>query len=356
MANDDILKIIEDLKKQLNDLSERYKTLRQEKSGELRSGQNNNTPPASGAATASAEAPAANAGQAAPADRSAQAENASPAATSGSGIPTTLTGSVGRGGDNKEVDVRAVQQRLVRNAIQVDTDGKIGPKTIEAIERFQRARIGVADGRVDPNGNTWKALMGQQVPRQEPPANSGGATNANAGPDNSASSGGGDFSHAGASRVSLSYGARAVKLNQRAENLLKSILASVNIAGAQLTSTLRTYHDQARITMTQTTDANTARWYGQDVLDAKRRFRGNIQAFADWWAARDRSRGRVSSLHLTNHAMDVVPSSNRAAFASKVRQLVGVSGSGVRRIIAKGEMGEPVDHVEFTFKVTNASA
>ena len=173
MANDDVLSIIEDLKKQLNELSDRYKALRQEKAGEIKqqaAGEN----PAPANATANAAAPAPT-GQAAPPDRSPQTENASPAAASGSGIPTTLTGSVGRGGDNKEVDVRAVQQRLIRNAIQLEADGKIGPKTIEAIERFQRARIGVADGRVDPGGNTWKALLGQQVPRQEPPANTTGA-------------------------------------------------------------------------------------------------------------------------------------------------------------------------------------
>ena len=171
MAGDDILKIIEDLKKQLSNLSERYKALRQEKSGELRSGQaaNNPEPTGTGAATASSETAATNTTQPAPPDRSPQAQNASPAAASGSGIPTTLTGSVGRGGQNNEVDVRAVQERLVRNAIQVTVDGKVGPQTIGAIERFQQHRIGVSDGRVDPNGNTWRALMGQQVPRQTPP-------------------------------------------------------------------------------------------------------------------------------------------------------------------------------------------
>ena len=107
--------------------------------------------------------------QPAPPNRSPQAQNASPSAASSSNIPTTLTASVGRGGQNSEVDVRAVQNRLVRHGIQITVDGRVGPQTIAAIERFQTAKIGSADGRVDPGGNTWRALLGQTVARQAPP-------------------------------------------------------------------------------------------------------------------------------------------------------------------------------------------
>ena len=56
--------------------------------------------------------------------------------------------------------------------------------------------------------------------------------------------------------------------------------------------------------------------------------------------------------HLSNHAMDIVPSGDRSKFADKVQELVNLAGTGVKRIIRKGVMHEPVDHVEFTFEVT----
>ena len=178
---DDFLELIAQMKQQLADLAAKYKDLRQGKASEVSNNPSNST--------------ATNNGQTTPAtqddnqpNNTNNNENSSPAAAtpppaaaSGSDIPTTLTGSVGKGGQNNEVDVRAVQARLVRNAIQVTIDGKIGPQTIAAIERFQQARIGTADGRVDPGGNTWKALMGQQVPRVEAPANNAAAPAAGAG-------------------------------------------------------------------------------------------------------------------------------------------------------------------------------
>ena len=71
----------------------------------------------------------------------------------------------------------------------------------------------------------------------------------------------------------------------------------------------------------------------------------------DWWEAYDRRRGRVSSRHLSNQALDVVPAHSRLEFVEKVKELVPIAGTGVRKIIPKGTLGEPVDHVEFTFKV-----
>lgn len=166
----------------------------------------------------------------------------------------------------------------------------------------------------------------------------------------------GYFTHADAGKVILTYDVHAVKLVATAESLLKSILASCAIFQARLTSTKRTYHDQARITLTQTykrEPRTVAQWYGQDVFDACKRFAAtnDIQGFADWWAGRDRKLGKVSSLHLSNQAMDVVPSNDRSKFADAVKKLSTVHGSGVKRIIPKGVMGEPVDHVEFHFHV-----
>lgn len=166
------------------------------------------------------------------------------------------------------------------------------------------------------------------------------------------------FSHPNASKVTLSYGEHAVKLSANAEQLLKSILASIDMTGAKLTSTLRTYHDQARITMTQTykaSPAKVAQWYGKAVREACEKYlkTDDIQGFADWWEKDDNDRGKVSSRHIKNRALDVVPNGDRVKFAKKVKELISVRGSGVQRIIPKGVMGEPVDHVEFTFPVTD---
>lgn len=187
----------------------------------------------------------------------------------------------------------------------------------------------------------------------------GDAVPKTAGPPPAAPAGkAGTFSHPNASKVTLSYGPNAVKLSAGAERLLRSIVASVDMTGAKLTSTLRTYHDQARITMTQTykaSPAKVAQWYGKAVREACEKYlkKDDIQGFADWWEKYDNDRGKVSSKHIKNRAMDVVPNGDRAKFAKKVKELIAVPGSGVHRIIPKGVMGEPVDHVEFTFPVTD---
>lgn len=261
-----------------------------------------------------------------------------------------IQGSVGVGGRNAASDVQVVQELLNRNGKKMrpyqplKVDGRIGPKTVAAIRLFQKQVVGFAnpDGRVDVGGKTFQKLSAGGVTAPAPPiAKPAGYTY---------------FTHVKAGQVQLTYGDRAVKMVPNAELLLKSILASCDIFQARLTSTKRTYHDQARITMTQTyvaDPAKVARWYGQDVLDACEEYlpAEDIQGFADWWKARDEKRGRVSSRHLSNQALDVAPSKDRAKFADAVAKLVPVVGSGVRRIIPKGVMGEPVDHVEFTFKV-----
>lgn len=73
-----------------------------------------------------------------------------------------LGGSVGRKGKNAPGDVRAVQQ-----ALGIAIDGECGPRTIEAIEAFQR-HLGATkpDGRVDAGGATERALAG--LPRTSP--------------------------------------------------------------------------------------------------------------------------------------------------------------------------------------------
>jgi hypothetical protein len=77
----------------------------------------------------------------------------------------TISASVGVGGRNLATDVRAVQELL--NGVPAASggplsplavDGLIGPKTIAAIQRFQKAQFGWLDGRVDPGGPTITRL------------------------------------------------------------------------------------------------------------------------------------------------------------------------------------------------------
>jgi hypothetical protein len=79
-----------------------------------------------------------------------------------------LRASVGRDGVNRRTDVEIVQILLNESAARLGpvrllkVDGKIGPKTIGAIEHFQSAVLAYRkpDGRVDPGGKTILALNG----------------------------------------------------------------------------------------------------------------------------------------------------------------------------------------------------
>jgi hypothetical protein len=84
--------------------------------------------------------------------------------------------SVGHGGANRDADVRVVQgllNRYVRllglKALKVD--GRIGPATVGAIRAFQHKLVGLkqVDGRVDPNGRTFKLLLAHLSPYKPAP-------------------------------------------------------------------------------------------------------------------------------------------------------------------------------------------
>lgn len=142
---------------------------------------------------------------------------------------------------NSRTDVETIQRLLNQHVsrlgiIPLAVNGQVSPGMILAIQAFQRQIVGlsVPDGRVDPGGITLKKLVQpaggiETVSKFRYP---------------------GIYSHPRASDIRLVYGSNAVKLNAKAEELLKSILASCGIPSATLNSTLRSYHDQARITVT----------------------------------------------------------------------------------------------------------
>ncbi|WIL40650.1 peptidoglycan-binding protein [Pantoea agglomerans] len=71
----------------------------------------------------------------------------------------SISGSVGVGGRNQYGDVKTVQQLLQRNGYpQLRADGRMGPKTIEAIKQFQSRFMSRPDGVVDIHGKTWNTL------------------------------------------------------------------------------------------------------------------------------------------------------------------------------------------------------
>ena len=78
---------------------------------------------------------------------------------------STILAAVGRGAINRTDDVRLVQALLNkhRQAPQrpLALNGVVGPQMIAAIEDFQRRAMQMPrpDGRVDPGGQTFAALL-----------------------------------------------------------------------------------------------------------------------------------------------------------------------------------------------------
>lgn len=73
----------------------------------------------------------------------------------------SLGGSVGRGGTNAPTDVASVQDLLADAGVDPGpVDGVAGPRTIAAIEAFQRRFLARPDGRIDVDGRSWNELLG----------------------------------------------------------------------------------------------------------------------------------------------------------------------------------------------------
>ncbi len=77
-----------------------------------------------------------------------------------------IIASVGRNGKNRSVDVVFIQKLLnahknLGELTPLIVDGKVGNKTISRIEAFQKniLKITRPDGRIDPNGKTFKKLV-----------------------------------------------------------------------------------------------------------------------------------------------------------------------------------------------------
>ncbi len=330
---------LEELKQRLLAVIDEYKKLKPQAAANTTTPATNNKPAET--KPAAPANPAANA-QAKPADTTAK-----PATVVAS---KTLSGSVGDKGQNKPADVLLVKTLLNKftpsfNLSDTKTNTLVGPTTIGVIKKFQQEKAGLAnpDGLISVGGKTWKVLNGETP-----------ATGATTTPNETPAASGKDFTHPAAARVNIAYssGGSAHPLNDRATKLLKSILASCNIFSATVTSTKRTFADQARIMLQYyPTYAAMSGLYGVETANAAFKQGKSRAQFAQWLKERYTRTGRGSN-HIPGFAIDVVPGSNRAAYAAKAQELKG-KGTGVAHIIPKGVGGEKVDHIEFSFEVTN---
>ncbi len=90
-----------------------------------------------------------------------------------------IKASVGEGGDNNPTDVSTIQALLKKAGYNLGNfgpnkdgvDGSCGSTTIKAIKDFQQKNLNLAvpDGLVQPNKNTWKALIGKADAKPEIP-------------------------------------------------------------------------------------------------------------------------------------------------------------------------------------------
>ncbi|MCA9183005.1 MAG: peptidoglycan-binding protein, partial [Planctomycetales bacterium] len=95
----------------------------------------------------------------------------------------SISQPIGRGVSNlNRNDVQLVQRLLNRHRLQtsaaIQEDGLVGPKTIAAIEEFQKrvVRMSMPDGRVDPGGATFRALSNTSTSPVAPSSPAGSTT------------------------------------------------------------------------------------------------------------------------------------------------------------------------------------
>lgn len=75
---------------------------------------------------------------------------------------TLISKAVGAAGANRRDDVQTVQHLLREHGVDPGPiDGLCGPRTVHAILYFQGQFLSSPDGRVDPDGVTWRRLSAQ---------------------------------------------------------------------------------------------------------------------------------------------------------------------------------------------------
>lgn len=214
------------------------------------------------------------------------------------------------------------------------------------------------DEQIDGIAQGFLELVKQKLKGGSSQQSGTDTTTSGGGSSSSSDSGGGTqvsagkyFVHPNADSINIKYRSSAIPLNKDAEKLLKSIFAEAGTTNLEVTSTLRTYEDQARAN-SQNSRANIVAWYGGDVAQAWDKLKAGQmiqQDFANFLKERDTKRGKLMSNHLSGFAIDVVPYSDQ--FASTAEKLMKQGGSGIRKVLR--EKSNNAVHIEFDFSVTD---
>jgi hypothetical protein len=156
--------------------------------------------------------------------------------------------------------------------------------------------------------------------------------------------------------VKIKYYSSAIPMNKDAEILLKSIAKDAGMSEVTISSTKRTYEDQARANFSNRA-TDILNWYGADVLNVWKSYKQkyNKQEFQKYYAEylkkRDADRKKLISNHLSGIAFDVVPFNEK--FATTAERLMKMGNSGIKKVLREPENGAV--HMEFNFPVTGQS-
>ena len=223
-------------------------------------------------------------------------------------------------------------------------------KHIKKLYNIKEQNDGLAKGFLELVKQKMKGGTTPQSSSDTTTSRGGGSSSSDSGSSTQVSAGK-YFTHPNADSINIKYRSSAIPLNKDAEKLLKSIFAEAGTTNLEVTSTLRTYDDQARAN-SQNSRANIVAWYGGDVGQAWDKLKSGQmtqQDFANYLRDRDAKRGKLMSNHLSGFAIDVVPYSDQ--FASTAEKLMKQGGSGIRKVLR--EKSNNAIHIEFDFSVTD---
>lgn len=162
--------------------------------------------------------------------------------------------------------------------------------------------------------------------------------------------------------VTINYGPKAVKLNKDADTLLKSITYETGMNSIYVSSTLRTYVDQARVNKRHTKE-QMKKWYcrkdqSSELCDELLSVWGKLKSgsmseeeFGTFLKDRDDKLGKKFSNHLTGYAIDVVPYNQK--LVDTTNKIISTGNSGIKRVLPEPDNNSV--HIEFVFPVTGES-
>lgn len=166
------------------------------------------------------------------------------------------------------------------------------------------------------------------------------------------------YIHPNYDTVTIEYTSKAIQLNNDAEILVKSIAKKANKSKITITSTLRTYEDQAR-TNRNNSRTDIINWYcgGNSNCELVKKWdsfvKGNMtqQQYADYLKEQDKKNRTLISKHILGLSIDITPfDSNLADVAEKLSKS---PNSGVKYVVR--EENNNTVHIEFKFPVTGES-